>query len=188
MVRNCSKCVETRVKRAEPMLVTETPKEPWELIVIDLFHFDAGYYVLIVDYRSHFPEVLSLRSTRTSAVISAIKSVFTRYSIPKEVQSDNGQQFAAKEFANFCRTYSFHQITSGPGFSQSDGEVECMVRTLKDLLKKTEDPHLTLLLYQDTPLLRIRWLDNSRFQGTDNPRSARKTKPSQFCDALSSAL
>lgn len=42
MVMNCSKCAETRVQRAEPMLVSETPTGPWEVVGIDLFHLKGG--------------------------------------------------------------------------------------------------------------------------------------------------
>lgn len=79
-----------------------------------------------------------------------MKSVFTRHGIPKLLRTDNGPWFAAREFGDFARTYGFHHVTSSPRFPQSNGEVERMVRTVKDLLGKSEDPYLALLAYRDT--------------------------------------
>ncbi|XP_049276043.1 uncharacterized protein K02A2.6-like [Rhipicephalus sanguineus] len=133
------------------MLPSTTPSRPWEEVGIDLFHLNGQDFVLLVDYRSRFPEVISLRSTTALAVINAVKSVFARHGIPRLVRSDNGPQFAAKEFSAFAKSYGFCHVTSSPHFPQSNGEVERMVRTVKDLLRKADDPYLALLVYRDTP-------------------------------------
>lgn len=151
LVSNCATCAETRAQRLEPMLPSGTPSRPWEEVGIDLFHLNTQDYVLLVDYRSRFPEVITLRSTTAEAVIAAVKSVFARYGIPRVVRSDNGPQFSAKEFSLFADSYGFRHVTSSPRFAQSNGEVERMVRTVKDLLRKARDPYLALLAYRDTP-------------------------------------
>ncbi|XP_037568164.1 uncharacterized protein K02A2.6-like [Dermacentor silvarum] len=133
------------------MLPSTTPTRPWEEVGVDLFHLNGQDYVLLVDYRSGFSEVISLRSTTAPAVINVIKSVFTRHGIPKLVRSDNGPQFAATEFSAFANSYGFRQVTSSPHFPHSNGEVERMVRTVKDLLRKEDDPYLALLVYRHTP-------------------------------------
>ncbi|XP_049517017.1 uncharacterized protein LOC125942820 [Dermacentor silvarum] len=151
LVSNCPTCAETRVQCSEPMLPSVTPTRPWEEVGVDLFHLNGQDYVLLVDYPSRFPEVISLRSTSAPAVINVIKSVFARHGIPRLVRSDNGSQFAAREFSAFADSYGFRHVTSSPHFPQSNGEVERMVRTVKDLLHKADDPYLALLAYRDTP-------------------------------------
>ncbi|XP_037576677.1 uncharacterized protein LOC119458889 [Dermacentor silvarum] len=125
-----------------------TLQKRWASIFI---HSNCQDYVLLVDYRSRFPDVISLRSTSAPAVINVIKSVFARHGIPRLVRSDNGPQFAAREFYAFADSYGFRHVTNSPPFPQSNGEVERIVRTVKYLLRKADDPYLTLLAYRDTP-------------------------------------
>ncbi|XP_077536156.1 uncharacterized protein LOC144148507 [Haemaphysalis longicornis] len=102
-VENCPACASTRVQRCEPMIPTETPSAPWERVAIDLFHFANQDFLVVVDYRSRYPEVITLRSTSADAVISAIKSTFARHGIPVTVVSDNGPQFSCEAFEDFAR-------------------------------------------------------------------------------------
>nr|XP_037285033.1 uncharacterized protein K02A2.6-like [Rhipicephalus microplus] len=129
-VENCPACASIRVQCCEPMIATETPSAPWERVAIDLFHFANQEFLVVVDYRSRYPEVLTLRSTSAGAVISAIKSTFARHGIPVTVVSDNGPH---------------------PRYPQSNGEAERMVRRIKELFLKATDPFLALLAYRNTP-------------------------------------
>ncbi|XP_037568027.1 uncharacterized protein LOC119448889 [Dermacentor silvarum] len=142
------------------MLPSTTRTRPWEEVGVDLFHLNGQDYVLLVDYRSRFPEVISLRSTSAPAVISVNKSVFTCHEIPGLVRSDYGPQFAAREFSAFPDSYGFRHVTSSPRFPQSNGEVERRLRMVKDLPRKADDPYLALLAYRvysvwHTGLLRL---------------------------------
>nr|XP_050038007.1 uncharacterized protein K02A2.6-like [Dermacentor andersoni] len=151
LVANCEQCASTRVNFAEPLLSTALPGHPWEFLGMDLFHLNGQTYILVVDYYSRFPEVVTLRSTTAQAVIDALKSIFARHGIRQEVRSDNGPPLSSQEFAAFAASYGFNHRTSSPHYAQSNGEVERMVRTIKDLFRKSKDPYLALLMYRDTP-------------------------------------
>ncbi|XP_037574416.1 uncharacterized protein K02A2.6-like [Dermacentor silvarum] len=121
LVSNCPKCAETRVQRSEPTLPSTTPTRSREVVGVDLYHLNGQDYLLLVDYRSRFPEVISLLSTSTPAVNNVIKSVLARHGIPRLVRSNNGPQFAAREFSAFAVSYGFRHVTSSPPFPQSNG-------------------------------------------------------------------
>ena len=123
---------------------------PWQTIGTDLFELKGHQYLLTVDDFSRYPEIAKL-TTMSSVVISKLKNVFSQHRIPEIVRSDNGPQFSAQEFAEFPNTYGFRHVTISPKYTQSNGQVERMVQTMKNLLKNTEDPHLAVLSYRATP-------------------------------------
>lgn len=92
MVNNCDVC-NTYQKRQtkEPLHPHSVPERPWQKIGVDLFTFDQQEYLLLVDYHSKFIEVEWLRTdTRSTTVITHLKSQFARHGIPETVISDNG--------------------------------------------------------------------------------------------------
>ena len=116
------------------------------------FHFNSATYLLIVDYFSRFIEVAKLSTQSSLEVIRHTKSVFSRHGIPREVISDNGPQYSSLEYAHFAAEYGFIHTTSSPKYPQSNGEAERAVQTIKQLLRKSEDPHMALMIYRSTPL------------------------------------
>ena len=152
LVRNCSKCRQSRHQPPEPLITSEFPKLPWEKVATDLFHFNSATYLLIVDYFSRFIEVAKLSTQSSLEVIRHTKSVFSRHGIPREVISDNGPQYSSLEYAHFAAEYGFIHTTSSPKYPQSNGEAERAVQTIKQLLRKSEDPHMALMIYRSTPL------------------------------------
>ena len=155
-VSNCDVCAKYRhQQRKEPLLSTPTPKRPWEKVAADIFEWQGHQYLLLVDYYSKFPEVHRLNGMMTSAVVSALKKIFSRYGGPEVLFSDNGPQFVSSEMQGFVSLYGFSQSTSSPRHPQGNGLVERMVQTVKGLLMKSvengEDFHLALLAYRSTP-------------------------------------
>lgn len=144
----CKRC------RAAPrtLMTSPVPDYPWQVVGSDLFELKGTHYLLVVDYLSRYPEVAKLPSTTSTAVISAIKSIFSRHGIPEVVRSDNGPQYSSREFDEFAESYGFVHNTSSPHFPQSNGLAERMVKTMKQLISQSLDPYLALLNYRATPL------------------------------------
>jgi len=155
-IKRCPICISLKTERQEPMIhPSKFPDRPWQTIGMDLFHYNNTCYLLVADYYSRFPEVKTLRSLDAKTVVNHCKTLFARHGIPEIVRSDNGPQFQKldkSEFAKFSKEYGFTHITSSPRYPQSNGFIEVMVKTEKNILKKSQDPNLGLLDYRSTPL------------------------------------
>ena len=151
IVEQCPECAKYSKPHCEPMISSTLPDYPWQKIGSDLFQLKGTTYLLVVDYFSRYPEIVKLTSTTSGSIISALRSIFSRYGIPEVMLSDNGPQYSSQEMKDFASSYGFIQVTSSPHYQQSNGLAERMVRTMKELLKKSEDPYLALLSYRTTP-------------------------------------
>ena len=90
-------------------------------------------------------------------------------------------QFSSTSFAKFAEDYGFTHILTNPRYLQANGEVECAVQTVKNLLKKTSDPYKALIAYRATPLesgLSLAELLMGRKIRTRIPTSPSNLKPS----------
>ena len=134
-----------RGERREPLLTTPLPDYPWQMLGSDLFEIKGDHYLLVVDYFSRYPEVVRMKSTASQAVISVLKSIITRHGIPELLRSDNRTQYVSEEFRCFSDQYDLSHVTSSPRFPQSNGMAERAVKTVKQLLRQSQDPHRALL-------------------------------------------
>ena len=120
-VKQCLVCTKRSVPRKEPMIPSELPKYPWQKVGTDLFELKGATFLLVVDYFSRYVETTKLASTTSSAIITALKSIFARFGIPEIVVSDNGPQFVSMEMKEFSELYRFQHTTSSPHYPQSNG-------------------------------------------------------------------
>ena len=152
MVEHCKECAKVSCQRKEPLMPTPLPDFPWQMVASDLFEIKGIHYLLVVDYFSRYPEVVQLKSTTSQSVINALRSIFARHGIPERLRSDNGPQYASREFKCFAEEYEIDHVTSSPHFPQSNGMAERGVKTVKALLLQSSDPFTALLSYRATPL------------------------------------
>ncbi|GBL84552.1 hypothetical protein AVEN_63710-1 [Araneus ventricosus] len=137
------------------VLAGNKQKRPWEVLGLDLFKYKNSWYLLISNYYSRYPEIARLDRLTSTEIINHCKSIFSRHGIPDVVRSDNGSQFDSVktvEFKDFAKSYGFTHISSSPKFSQSNGLIEAVVKTVKARIKKSREPYLALMAYRATPL------------------------------------
>ena len=79
------------------------------------------------------------------------KAIFARQGISEIVVSDTVLSFTRGSLSS-SHSFGFTHLTSSPLFPQGNGEAERAVQTIKNLLKKAEDPYIALLNYRATPL------------------------------------
>ena len=115
------------------------PDAPWSRIHVDYAGpFLGKMFLVVVDAHSKWPEVLIAKSTTTDSTMEALRTLFGRYGLPKQLVSDNGPQFTSNEFAHFLRTNGIKHIRNAPYHPSSNGQAERFVQTLKRSLKASE--------------------------------------------------
>lgn len=153
-VEKCEICATSNKKtnHKEPMIASKIPDRPSSKIAADLFQYKDEHYLLTVDYYSKWPEVDKLDSTKSANVICYLKKQMSRFGYIDQLITDNGPQFSSDEFARFAKDYGFIHTTTSPHFPQANGQAERFVQTVKNLIKKSNDPYKALLDYRNTPL------------------------------------
>jgi len=64
--------------------------------------------------------------------------------------TDNGSQFASKEYEDFATQYGFKYTTSSPYHPRGNGRAEAAIKVAKTTLKKSTDLQSALLNYMNT--------------------------------------
>lgn len=153
---SCQPCNSAKPhQQKEPLLIHPVPDLPWSLVSADMFDWNGLRYLILVDSYSGWFEMNTLSDLSSKAVIKKMKHHFAVHGIPFKLLTDNGPQFASREFKSFASEWSFEHITSSPYFPQSNGFAENAVKQAKNLLEKCKkdgsDPLLGLLNLRNVP-------------------------------------
>ncbi len=141
------------------------PSRVWERIHVDFAEFRSKNYLVIIDSRSKWLEVIPMTSTTAARTVEVLRTLFSSYGLPEVLVSDNGPQFIAAEFKSFLEENAVKHSLSPPYHPASNGAAERSVQIVKNALKKHfmavrqehEDPSITkklanfLLTYRATP-------------------------------------
>ena len=102
--------------------------------------FDNG------DYTTYYFEMDILSEKTSDGVITRWKINFSRYELPLEIISDNGQQLTAEKFKQFAQEYNFTHETTSPRNSKANGRAEAAAKNMLIKCKiNGEDPYIGLL-------------------------------------------
>ena len=120
----------------EPLIPHTIPCRPWAKVAVNLFVVDWCDYMIMVDNMSNSWEVERSDSLTSQSIIRKLKLHFAQHGIPDTLMSNNGPQFVSAEFRHFSQNLGFDHVTSGPGYPQSNGNVENAIKTQKYLMPK----------------------------------------------------
>ena len=149
LVLNCQLCLKyLQSKHKQPLQMSlgqEIPAFPWTKVATDIFHFEGGSYLLLVDYTSRYPIICKLSSMTVQHVVGHLKVIFSEYGCPDTIVSDNGPYYAAEAFTKTMEEYRVNHITSSPitpnqmGLQKSLFKLEktCSTRLKKKMLTYT---------------------------------------------------
>ena len=124
-----------------PMIPIPAFDEPFTRVLVDcvgpLPRTKTGhqYLLTIMDLSTRFPEAIPLRKITAKVVVEALMQFFTRYGLPKEVQSDQGSNFMSGVFQEVLRELGIKQLKSSAYHPQSQGALERYHQTLKNMIR-----------------------------------------------------
>ena len=150
---DCEACAKERRMRPVPLKPRDLPPGPWHTIAVDLFYYQQRAFFSALDVYSRYPVVVPLTGESTSAIISALDSMFCLFGTPERVISDNGPQFVSTEFANFlsqCRTQHERIVPYTP----RQNPVERLHQTLKRHMRKSGQASATVALREALSAIR----------------------------------
>ena len=149
VVRHCKTCHQCQIvgKPNEnipkaPLLPIPSVGEPFEHIVIDIVgplpksSSGAEYLLTIMDRFSRFPEAIPVRSIKAPNILKHLIHFFSRFGLPKSIQSDQGSNFMSHCFKNQLHEWGIKHIVSSPYHAQSQGVLERFHQTLKSMMRK----------------------------------------------------
>lgn len=156
-VKSCAACQSVRNRPQPAVLHTwPWPEGPWERVHVD---FAGPFMNTVVDAYSKWLEVIPMASTTAEKTVEVLRTLFSRYGVPKKLVSDNGPQFTASQFVDFMATNGVTHHRSVPYHPATNGEAERFVQSFKKSLKAGQFDKGTLLqklaqfllMYRTTP-------------------------------------
>lgn len=149
VVRHCRLCHVCQVTGKPNQVISPAPLcpipvmgEPFEKVIVDcvgpLPKTKSGnqFLLTIMCVSTRFPEAVPLRRITAPVVSKALIKFFTKFGLPKVVQTDQGTNFTSRVFAQVLKTLGIKHIMSSPYHPESQGALERFHQTLKSMLRK----------------------------------------------------
>ncbi|XP_028164361.1 uncharacterized protein K02A2.6-like [Ostrinia furnacalis] len=155
-VMQCHTCEKFRSRNChEPLLPHKIPKLRFSKIGADILEFAKKPYLVVVDYFSHWLELIPLPDKSAKSVISGFIEIFSRFGFPVEIVSDNNP-FNSKECLDYFKSKDICLTTSSPHYPRSNGMAEKAVDISKNILKKAAEDSVDyreyVMSYNNAPL------------------------------------
>lgn len=142
-INNCETCQKSKYHRKppnEPLVLTNTPSKPFEILHIDTYKIGNNKFLTIIDKFSKFGQALSYFGTSISACQQLVH-FFTFFGIPKQIVADCGGEFKNDVIKELLKTHKIDIHFTTPHHHESNSPVERFHSTLTE--------HLRLLKEQD---------------------------------------
>ena len=98
---------------------------------------DNVYILVISDYFTKFTEIYPIPNMEAKTIANVFfRGWIKRYGCPYEFHSDQGTQFESQIFQNLCTMFDITKTRTTPAHPRSDGMVERLNRTIKEMLSK----------------------------------------------------
>ncbi|XP_068230376.1 uncharacterized protein [Palaemon carinicauda] len=125
-----------------PLQPISVPKFPFERIIIDCVgpmpRTKQGneYLLTVLCPTTRYPIAVPIKNINAKTIIGQLVKIFTTYGFPKTLQCDRGTNFTSKLFQQAMREFNIHNIYASAYHPQSNGALERVHQTIKNLLRK----------------------------------------------------
>lgn len=146
LIKSCEICQKVKICRknlSTPLVITETPKTPFERINIDLFEFPTQNYALTIrDELTKFIQAYAISDKKASTVTNTLLLFFQHYGTPLRIHCDHGREFDNSLIKDLCKLYDIKLTFSSVSHPQSNGSLERFHATLTEMIRvhKMENP------------------------------------------------
>lgn len=125
-INNCT-CQTTKYSRRppfSPLVLTETPSKPFEILHTDIFKFNNRIYLTIVDKFSKLGQAYEMRSTTATEACDALICLFSYYGIPTKIITDNGREFSNETLKDILKMHNIKIHFTTPLHHESNSPLE----------------------------------------------------------------
>lgn len=144
IINNCESCQVMKYDRNPPKIKyenTETPVKPLDIIHIDVYSINNRKILTIIDKFSKFAAAYTLSIQNSLNVIKSLKHFMSLHGIPKKLISDQGSEFTALIFKDFCKQYNIDLHITSFQQSSSNSPVERMHSTFTEIYRIIYNKH-----------------------------------------------
>lgn len=140
-IKNCDTCNKTKICRknlSNPLVITETPKTPFERINLDLLEVPENNIILTIrDELTKFTQAYPLLNKTSKQVVNTLLLYFQHYGTPLRIHCDRGKEFDNQLLKDLCTLYEIKLTYSSVNHPQSNGSLERFHATLLEMIRAT---------------------------------------------------
>ena len=127
ITNNCDICKKYKKSPPRPVVTLPVATEFNQMIAMDIKVFKNNdiYFLHVIDHLTRFSAAAVLRSKKAEAVLKSFFQIWVAvFGIPQTILSDNGGEFANKDFIDMCNNLNIKFKTTAAEAPWSNGLVE----------------------------------------------------------------
>ncbi|KAB0793598.1 hypothetical protein PPYR_13218 [Photinus pyralis] len=158
-IKQCRTCEKYLPRnRKEHMLPHSIPKLRYNKLGSDILEFAAKPYLVVINYFSHWIDLIPLKDKTSNSVINAFEDVFTKFGYPQILIADN-LPFISQKCLNYYRGKDITVATCTPEWHQSNSFAEKAVSISKQILRKSLETNTdfreSVMEYNNTEIISL---------------------------------
>lgn len=147
-INNCEICQRSKYNRRppnQPLILTQTPTKPFEIIHVDTFMAGNQKFLTFLDKFSKAAQALPYSGNATSCAEQLIH-FFQFFGIPQQIVADNGSEFQNEVVKGLLNAHGIQIHFTTPYHHESNSPVERLHSTLIEHLRilKESDPRANI--------------------------------------------